>query len=449
MPIEQVSKKMINILLIFRNEDPKTAVRAILESTYPNQLKITEIPLIQDALECLEKKEAAFDLIFFEHESTSRALVTTLLNNGGKSIFVMCSSDEANFKNLSPQPECLLTKDISTSFYRILKKFSISDKLPPLPDENEEAYVTINPHTLLGGNPLKSDIFVLMGQGHYVRLFRKGDGLEVADLQRYLNKQIVALFYMKKSDCLDVVKSHAQSIDAIAAKPVVSASEAESTFLNSSALVRDLVSQIGFTPETQEVAKSSVNLALKSMGSSPKLSLILRDLKGKKDDYISSHSYMVGQVACALAHQLEWNSTGTYYKLTLAAFLHDIALNDTTLAEVRSLDEAKKSGKFTNEQLQLIKMHPMKAAEYSQQFSEIPSDIDQIIAQHHERPDGTGFPRGLGGKSLTPLSSLFIVAHDLVDYSAIHPEASITTFFEEKKGSYDVGQFKKIVAGII
>ena len=438
----------IKILLIFRTMEPMTVTRAILENSYPNQLKITEIALIQDAVESLEKKEASYDLIFFEHDSTTTALIKVLLGLGGDAQFIMCSSDESFFQTLPNQPEFMLTKEIAGSFYKVLKKFATSGKLPPLPVLNEEAYITVNPHTLLGGNPLKSDIFVLMAQGRHVCIFRKGAELEKADLQRYLDKKTVALFYMKKADCAEVLQAHVQAINQAAEKTVVTKAEAESTFVNSAELVRDLVSQIGFTPETQEVAKSSVALAVKSIGSSPKLATILSDLRKREGEYISSHSFMVGQVACAMAHKIGWNSAGTYYKLTLAAFLHDIVFSDNRLAEVHSYEEAKKSGKFTPEELQAIRLHPMKASEYSKQFTEIPSDIDQIISQHHERPDGTGFPREIAGKTIAPLSALFIMAHDLVNFSKDKPEVSIESFLKEKTGKYDTGQFKKIFAGL-
>ncbi len=448
MSKESTSPSEIKILLIFRNLEPKTVTRAILENTYPGQLKITEIPLLQDAIESLEKKEANFDLIFFEHESATKALVQALLGLGGSAQFIMCASDEQYFQNYPHQPEFMLTKDINDSLSKVLKKFSNSGKLPPLPVLNQEAYITVNPHTLLAGAPLKSDIYVLLGQGRHVCIFRKGDELEKADLQKYLDKKTVALFYMKKSDCAVVLKAHVESINAATEKSVVTQAEAESTFVSSSELVRDLVSQIGFTEETQEIAKSSVALALKSMGSSPRLSTILANLENRKGDYIAIHSFMVGQIACALAHKIGWNSTGTFYKLTLSAFLHDIVFTESRLAEIHDFEKAKASGDLSPEDLKLLRSHPIKASEYSKQFTEIPSDIDVIIAQHHEKPEGGGYPRELGGKAIAPLSALFIVAHDLVNYSKDHPDTTIEEFVKANASRYDVGQFKKILAGM-
>ena len=45
----------------------------------------------------------------------------------------------------------------------------------------------------------------------------------------------------------------------------------------------------------------------------------------------------------------------------------------------------------------------------------LPPDVDSIILEHHERPDGTGVPKQLTANQIKPLSSIFIFAHDIVD----------------------------------
>jgi len=213
-------------------------------------------------------------------------------------------------------------------------------------------------------------------------------------------------------------------------------------------LLRDVVGQLGFTPEAQAIAKSCVNMALKALGSKPKLNEILEDLKSKEGAYIPAHSFMVGNVACAIAHRIGWSSSATFFKLSLAAFLHDISLKSEIHAKLRDLSSAHRVG-LENEEIKLIKLHPVQASEYSKQFSEIPSDVDIIISQHHESPGGDGFPRGMPGKLISPLSALFIMAQDLVDAVLNHPETKVEDFFKANASRYEVGQFRKIVALIL
>lgn len=238
------------------------------------------------------------------------------------------------------------------------------------------------------------------------------------------------------------------ALEKLANKAEVSLPEAKKQFSASFSVVRDVVNQVGFTPQAQAIAKSSVAMSLKALGSKPKLSAILTELKKKEGDYIVSHSFMLGQVACALAYKVGWHSAATFFKLSLAAFLHDISLNNTELAQVSSFEEAKESGRWTHDQLNQLKLHPSKVAEYSKQFNEIPSDVDQIIIQHHERADGSGFPSQINGKSISPLTALFIMSHDLVHAVFENPSTNVDQFFEQHADRYQIGQCKKVMLAL-
>jgi HD-GYP domain-containing protein (c-di-GMP phosphodiesterase class II) len=91
----------------------------------------------------------------------------------------------------------------------------------------------------------------------------------------------------------------------------------------------------------------------------------------------------------------------------------------------------------------------LAAAEVAKQFSEVPPDVDLIIAQHHERPDGSGFPRGLSSTYIAPLSAIFIVAHDMTQYAIEKGKAfKAADFLEEFREQYKPSQFRKVVQAI-
>ena len=83
-----------------------------------------------------------------------------------------------------------------------------------------------------------------------------------------------------------------------------------------------------------------------------------------------------------------WESDTTFHKLTLAAFFHDITISKPELAEFETMEQANKIGSRTD--FLEVKGHPMAAAEVLRKFREIPPDVDVIVAQHHERPNGKG-----------------------------------------------------------
>ena len=59
---------------------------------------------------------------------------------------------------------------------------------------------------------------------------------------------------------------------------------------------------------------------------------------------------------------------------------------------------------------------------------EIPPDVSVIIEQHHERPDGNGFPNGINFKRISVFSSIFIVAHDFVKYVMNNKQVDVSRY---------------------
>src|SRR5262249_46811206 len=128
------------------------------------------------------------------------------------------------------------------------------------------------------------------------------------------------------------------------------------------ALVHDVVQQLGFTPKVQELAKKSVNLLVKVLGGSPKLSAILTKLKKQEGKYIASHSVMLAEISCAMASRVGLNSATTFMKLGLASFLHDLSFTDNRLAQLGTQAQINQVS-LTPKQIQEIRAHTQKASE--------------------------------------------------------------------------------------
>ena len=72
------------------------------------------------------------------------------------------------------------------------------------------------------------------------------------------------------------------------------------------------------------------------------------------------------------------------------------------------------------------------------------------VAQHHEAPDGTGFPHGLTHTRISNFSAVFIVAEAFVLHmETASPTPSLTTFLHEKGEKYSGGAFRKIQEALL
>ena len=235
-----------------------------------------------------------------------------------------------------------------------------------------------------------------------------------------------------------------EELNHIISSPTTTADVARRVAGESLVVMADAVQKLGFNEQVQDVAKKTSQLTLKLLGKNPNLSNILDKLKGDQGKYVTSHSLMLAEIASGLACRVGWNSPVTYLKLIMASYLHDLPFHDNKLAEAKDLPKVG-DPRFTAAEIEKIRNHPTEAAKYFSQFRELPAEIDTLIIQHHERPDGSGYPNGLTHTQIHPLSCLFIMAHDLLDYQLENPgQATLAKFQEVSAGKYTVGHFKKL-----
>jgi HD-GYP domain-containing protein (c-di-GMP phosphodiesterase class II) len=303
---------------------------------------------------------------------------------------------------------------------------------------------------LLRVSPLRSDIYIRLSDIKFVKLFQEGTAFEKEDFDKYMIKKNVPYFYIKVSDCGEFIQKFTDDLTKILnAQPFNSKVAGELTEATLEA-TQELILRMGPTHAVQTLVKTSVAIAVRDVASSPKLSQLLSRINRDKEKYLASHSLLLGQIACTIATSMAWSSEMTYYKLNLAAFLHDITILNPKLAPLRHPRELKgREKEFTKADIDEFTNHTMTAAELSKRFTEVPPDVDAIIAQHHEEPDGTGFPRGLTSTRISPLAAIFIVAHDLLHFILMSEgKPNIGNYLKSRNEKYNAGTFKKIMKTI-
>jgi hypothetical protein len=112
--------------------------------------------------------------------------------------------------------------------------------------------------------------------------------------------------------------------------------------------------------------------------------------------------------------------------------------------------EKNYQGKFSAKAIQDYRSHPKRGAFLVSQMKELGGEVDKIILQHHEHPVGSGFPDALKASHISPLTSVFIVAHDLVDYAFDHDgKIDIEDFIGGNETKLQAGNFKKVLKGLL
>ncbi len=158
----------------------------------------------------------------------------------------------------------------------------------------------------------------------------------------------------------------------------------------------------------EEVARNSAQKLIKAMENTIQAMAMIVEMR---DPYTAGHQRRVTQLACAIAKKMGLSKDRTT-GLRLAGLIHDIGkvrVPTEILTHPDGLSEAE---------FDMIKVHPLVGYEILKTM-ESPWPIADIVYQHHERMDGSGYPSGLRGNKITLEARILAVA-DVVEAIASH-----------------------------
>src|SRR5450830_1432034 len=130
-----------------------------------------------------------------------------------------------------------------------------------------------------------------------------------------------------------------------------------------------------------------------------------------RDPYTAGHQVRVAELAVAIARQMELPDEQVH-AIYLAGVLHDLGKIQIP-AEILS-----KPGKISDIEFSLIKTHPQAGYDILKDIH-FPWPLAQIILQHNERLDCSGYPQRLKGEAILLEARILSVA-DIVEAMSSH-----------------------------
>lgn len=130
-----------------------------------------------------------------------------------------------------------------------------------------------------------------------------------------------------------------------------------------------------------------------------------------RDPYSAGHQRRVAQLCRAIGARLGF-AEDALEGLYIAAALHDVGKIHVP-AEILA-----KPGRLSDVEMSIIRTHPTTGWEILRSVS-FPWPVAEIVLQHHERLDGSGYPHGLAGDGLRVESEVLALA-DIVEAMSSH-----------------------------
>lgn len=132
---------------------------------------------------------------------------------------------------------------------------------------------------------------------------------------------------------------------------------------------------------------------------------------GQRDPYTDGHQQRVTKLALAIAAEMVL-SQEQMDGIRIAGLLHDVG-KIVVPAEILS-----KPSKLTTAEFSIVKTHCQVGYDILKGI-EFPWPIAQIVLQHHERIDGSGYPQGLKGEAIV-LGARILAVADVVEAISSH-----------------------------
>lgn len=261
------------------------------------------------------------------------------------------------------------------------------------------------------------NVFIKIGSDKFVKIFHGSGELEET-IQHYLKKGVTH-FYVNRNDfeslyeeVLDKALSETQMGPLSAnVNAYLHVHEATSQLLKNSGMKEIYIKQ------AEEVVSSMIEKFKEQKSQNELFQKIV-----KQKDYFSKHSFLSAYVASIFSSKLSWiNNEEMAKKLVFASLFKDISLvdqRDLASLFVLPVDAEKRLGR----DYETVKNHPFESVNILSDMRDFSDDMNRMIINHHELPEGDGFPRKIDSNLLAPMEAIFHFicrfSHEFIEFGS-------------------------------
>lgn len=307
----------------------------------------------------------------------------------------------------------------------------------------EMGYLPIHLHTLLLDSVRSFDIYIRIKER--MVLYHAGGDRFTADVRSQLIANGIEVLYISMGDRDAYDRYVEENLGIILTSPLLDTRQrAEIAHRSISNIARSLFEN----PRSQTIQryKSAIGATMDFvMEEDEAVGTLIRLTSHDFTTYI--HSVNVGIFAIGLAKALLGDDPAhNMQELASGFFLHDIGKCATPL------EVLNKPGPLNEEEWKIMRRHPFEGYRLLKELDALTEEAKYIVMEHHERHDGSGYPRRLSGNQIHPYSKICLIADVFDALTATRPYKDSKTPFvalsimkEEMRSEFDPDFFARFV----
>ncbi|MGE4132873.1 MAG: HD-GYP domain-containing protein [Bdellovibrionales bacterium] len=272
-------------------------------------------------------------------------------------------------------------------------------------------YLAVPTGSLINYKTAISDIFVRLPSQRMVRIAHKGEVIDMARIDRFGDKDVQVL-YVYKTDFDSVVTELVRNAVALSNQKGTSDEKLGRFFSVAESVYTELL-RLPLTTDSFDRAVQVTGYIGEQMTEKPDFRMLLRSVVTLGDDF-SRHSLGTVVMSNMMMVPLGWKNAKLVQPITMGAFFHDIGLKDIP-EELRF----KSRVEMTKEETAVWETHPAIGAHLLNSMHTVSAETIRIVMEHHEVPNGTGFPNKYRLDRMYPMAKVVslsnMLAHDIFD----------------------------------
>ena len=282
----------------------------------------------------------------------------------------------------------------------------------------DEEFLAVPVASLIHRKSSLSDLFIRLGSNRMVKVAHKGGAIDLERIERFGEKNIQYL-YVHRDEFAGIVSNLVRGAESLSGLNQVPTDLKITKFFN---IAESVYSELLNLPISDESLGRAIRLSTEistSMREKPDFAKLIKSVVTMGDEF-SRHSLGSVVMSNLLVAQMDWSSPKLLAPITMGAFFHDIGLKE--------LPEAlwfKSRLEMNKEELLLWETHPALGVQMLNSISIITPDVLRIVAEHHEMPNGAGFPVKLRGDRIFPMAKIVSfgnqLAHEMFDANPDQP----------------------------
>ena len=287
----------------------------------------------------------------------------------------------------------------------------------------------------------KFDIYLKLSGTNFVKITNKFSDFTIQEADKLSSKGISEV-YIKASESRDFLHEWENTL-------YLKMERKDGSF--TSLLLTDCFEQVekisrafGWSSEAVKASQKVIKEAIATLNHNERISVLLKTKLSERNSKYSHHVGLLSYLTCMMCAEL--GQLESQEKLVMAALMHDLSVDEGIYPDIDEWNKQARNFSERSPEIVRYRLHPLHASQTAQTINVLPPDVDQIILQHHEAPDGSGYPRGLTANRIHYLAAVFIIAEDLIDFldDGEALETSLTDFLMWGSNRYQQGNFKKI-----